>query len=188
MKAIILAGGKGTRLRPVIGDDTPKCLAPVMGTPMIEMVIKRMKNQGIRDITLALGYKAEMFAEKYGHMKCKVESEPLGTGGAILNCLTLDDIETNNPVIIANGDTFVPINYNEILTHHSREVTVSVDKEGHHAGVYIVNPIIFRKMKKKSFSFENELLPLCSFSFFPVPWFNDFGTPAGYAATVKDWV
>ncbi len=188
MKAIILAGGKGTRLRPVIGDFMPKCLAPVMGRPMIEMVIRRMKNQGIRDITLALGYKAEMFEAKYGHMKRRVEREPLGTGGAILNCLAIDDIESNEPVIVANGDTFVLINYNEMLSHHSREVTVSADKTGKHAGVYIVNPSIFRKMKKKGFSFEKELLPLCSFSFFEVPWFNDFGTPTGYAATVKDWV
>lgn len=188
MKAVILAGGKGTRLRSVIGDFMPKCLAPVMGRPMIEMVIKRMKNQGIRDITLALGHKAEMFEEKYGHMKCKVEWEPLGTGGAILNCLTVDDIESNEPVIVANGDTFVPINYNEMLTHHSREVTVSADKTGKHAGIYIVNPSIFRKIRKKSFSFEHELLPLCSFSFFEVPWFQDFGTPEGYANTVRDWV
>lgn len=185
MKAIILAGGLGTRLRPIIGDDLPKCMAPIMGKPMISFVINRMKEQGITDITLSLGYKAEVFLEKYGHMKYKIEDEQLGTGGAIKNCIEGDEPE---PVLVVNGDTICPVNYNDMLTNHVRSLTIAITDKGQSAGVYIINPDIFKKFPKKSFSFENDVIPKVAFSYYNIPWFSDFGTPEAYEKACRDGV
>lgn len=183
MKAIILAGGLGTRLRPVIGNDVPKCMAPVMGKPMINYTINKMKEQGIKDITLALGYKAEAFMKKYGHMKHKIEDEPMGTGGAIKNC-----IKGDKPVLVQNGDTMAVIDYNAMLNHHSKDVTIAVDKNGVSAGIYIINPSIFKKFPQKCFSFEKDVIPHVTFSTYKIDWFTDYGVPETYNNAPKDWI
>ena len=89
MKAIILAGGLGTRLRPLT-DKTPKPLLPIKGTPIIEHAINNFKKHGIKDIILSIGYKAEKIKEYFGdgsrigvNISYCIEEEPLGTGGAI---------------------------------------------------------------------------------------------------------
>lgn len=183
MKAIILAGGLGTRLRPIIGDEMPKCMAPVMGKPMISYTINRMMAHGIKDITLSLGYKAEAFMEKFGHIKYKIESEPLGTGGAIKNCIT-----GNKPILVVNGDTICPVDYKDMFSKHVRQVTIAVDKSGTSAGIYIINVDIFKKFPQKKFSFEKDVIPHVTFSHYLVEFFTDLGTPDSYAKTPKGWI
>lgn len=183
MKAIILAGGFGTRLRPVIGDDMPKCLAPVMGKPMIAGVIKRLKEQGISDITLALHHKAEMFVEKFGNMKYKIETIPLGTGGAIKNC-----IEGDEPFLVVNGDTITSIDYNDMIANYHDPLTIAVTPDGKSSGICIISPKIFESSPKGAFSFENDIVPHTSHNYYPIPWFTDLGTPEAYAKVARDWV
>lgn len=182
MKAIILAGGQGTRLRPVIGDDLPKCMAPVMGRPVITFVINRMKKFGITDITLALGYKAEAVIKKFGHMKYKIESEPLGTGGAIKNC-----IEDDEPIIISNSDTICPIDYADMMKNHIPPLTIAVNEHGISAGIYILNPEIFDEYEG-AFSFEHDVIPNVAHCTYETPWFSDIGTPEEYAKHTKVWI
>ena len=182
MKAIILAGGFGTRLGSLT-EATPKCMLPVMGKPMINYTINRMKRQGITDITLALGYKAEAFLEKYSHMKHKIETEPLGTGGAIKNC-----IEGNEPVLVVNGDTICPMDYNDLRASHIRDIAIAVDKNTTSAGIYIIDPRIFAKFPQKAFSLEKDVIPRVAVSHYPIPWFSDYGTPEAYEKACKDWV
>jgi len=185
MRAIILAGGFGTRLRPVIGDDLPKCMAPVMGRPMVDLIIRNLRKQHIHDITLALHWKAEQFVEKFGDtVKYKIESEPLGTGGAIKNCIEGDD-----PVLVMNGDTITHINYADMLANHAGPLSIAVtQKEGHmiSAGVYIVNPRLLDDYHG-AFSFERDVIPNTLKKFYNIEWFHDLGTPEGYADTPKDW-
>lgn len=182
MKAIILAGGLGTRLRSITGDDLPKCMVRVMDKPIVDYVVRRMRKQGITDITLSLHYKAEKFLEFYGDdelsiVKCTIEERPLGTGGAIKNCITSPDI-----VLVCNGDTIAPIDYEDMARHYEYPLTIARTPDGKSAGIYILNPDIFHEFPQPIFSFENELIPKVHHNFYEIPWFTDIGTPETYKA------
>lgn len=89
MKAIILAGGLGERLRPLT-EKTPKPLLPIQGKPIVEHCIENLKRHGIHEIVLSIGYKAEDIQHYFGDGKrwgvqisYNVEKELLGTGGAV---------------------------------------------------------------------------------------------------------
>src|SRR6201990_1043710 len=105
-EAIILAGGLGTRLRDAV-PDLPKCMAPVAGRPFLFYVINALRMQGIEQFIFSLGYKHEIIeaylADQFASLdyQCTIETEPLGTGGAIkLACSKA----TEKNVVIANGD------------------------------------------------------------------------------------
>jgi len=88
MKAIILAGGRGKRLRPIT-DYIPKPLVPIKNIPIIEWQLKYLKKFGVDEVIICTGYKQEMVenyldAKKIGiKIKYSIEKTPLGTGGAI---------------------------------------------------------------------------------------------------------
>lgn len=187
MKCIILAGGFGTRLRSITGDEIPKCM--IKGwfkpghreVPWLDVIIRNLKSQAITDITLALHYKPDVFINWFGKkLKYKIEEEPLGTGGAIKNCIEGDD-----PVLVLNGDTFINCDFNEMLANHNKQITVAVTKDGTHAGAYIITPSLFSKFTQKVFSFESDVIPYATFSRYEVEGFVDMGTPAGYQAVQK---
>lgn len=108
MQAIILCGGKGTRLRTVIGE-TQKTMTETGGEPFLVKVLKYLKTYKITNVIFATGYKShevrDYFGEKYFfgvEVSYAEEKEPLGTGGAIRNCL---DLLKYNYVLVVNGDT-----------------------------------------------------------------------------------
>lgn len=121
-KAIILAGGLGTRLRAVIAE-LPKCMAPVAGKPFLHYLISYLSNEGIRQFIFSTGYKSEVI-QKYLekeypalNYRLSVEAEPLGTGGAVkLACSTL----TGESVLIVNGDTMFSVRVAEVSKVHER--------------------------------------------------------------------
>ncbi len=87
--AIVLVGGKGTRLRPLT-ETTPKPLLPVVGQPVLERVLARLAAAGVQDAVLALGYGADAFVQAYPEgelasvrLHYAVEHEPLDTAGAV---------------------------------------------------------------------------------------------------------
>jgi len=110
-EAIILAGGLGTRLRDEV-PGLPKCMAPVAGRPFLSYVIDALRMQGIERLVFSLGYKHEVITayleQQYPTLDytCKVEPQPLGTGGGIR--LAIQECKTSN-VLIANGDTLFRI-------------------------------------------------------------------------------
>jgi D-glycero-alpha-D-manno-heptose 1-phosphate guanylyltransferase len=112
LEAIILAGGLGTRLRGVIGEDTPKCMAPVVGKPFLHYLLQYAAEQGITRVVLSLGHKSEAIitwlqAHQYPlTIDWVIETEPLGTGGGILLALTACETEQ---LIVLNGDTMFHI-------------------------------------------------------------------------------
>jgi mannose-1-phosphate guanylyltransferase len=122
MKAIILAGGLGERLKPLT-DHTPKPLLPIKGKPIIEHAIDNFKKHGITDIILAIGYKSEKIKQHFKDGKhlgvnisyC-IESEPLGTGGALREAAK----NINQTFIAINGDNLADFNWSEIITHHKK--------------------------------------------------------------------
>jgi D-glycero-alpha-D-manno-heptose 1-phosphate guanylyltransferase len=110
-EAIILAGGLGTRLREEV-PDLPKALAPVAGAPFLSYVLKYFQSNGIDKFIFAVGYKSEIIKEfvkkslKPDSYEFSVESEPLGTGGAIRMACSKT---AQKNVLVLNGDTFFRI-------------------------------------------------------------------------------
>ena len=118
MKAIILAGGRGKRLRPIT-DKIPKPLIPINNKPLIERTIKYLKKYGITEIIISSGYKSnliEKFLKKKKNFGCEIifsiEKTPLGTGGAVRKALTFIDEES---FVVLNGDIVTNIDLKKIL-------------------------------------------------------------------------
>ena len=119
---IIMAGGKGTRLRPHT-ENCPKPLLPVQGKPMLEYIIERAKGEGFQRFVLAihyLGHMIEDYFEDGSRWQVQIdylrEESPLGTAGAI--SLLSDYPEL--PFIVSNGDVLTDIRYGELLDFHNR--------------------------------------------------------------------
>ncbi len=119
MKAIILAGGKGTRLAPYT-TVLPKPLMPVGDMSILEVVLRQLAHYGFVDITLAVGYLSELLmafcgdGSKFGvHISYSREETPLGTAGPI--GLVSDLAE---PFLVMNGDLLTTINYSSLWQNH----------------------------------------------------------------------
>lgn len=117
MQAVILAGGLGSRLRPIT-ETVPKPMVPVAGTPYLEYQLRELARQDIRDIVLLTGYLGEQIEEYFGtgerlglRLRYSREPEPLGTGGALR--LALPMLEEDFLVIY--GDSYLPIDYQAVL-------------------------------------------------------------------------
>jgi len=110
LEAILLVGGRGTRLRPLtIG--VPKPLLPTAGVPFLAHQIARAAAAGVERIIMATAYRAEMFAEVFGdgarfgaEIVYVSENEPLGTGGGIRNAAARLQAGRDDPVVVLNGD------------------------------------------------------------------------------------
>ncbi|TSA23929.1 nucleotidyltransferase family protein [bacterium] len=120
MKAIILAGGKGTRLKPYT-TNFPKPLMPIGDKPILEIVINSLKEAGIKDVIITTGHLSEMIrtffgnGQKFGvNIKYSIEDKPLGTAGPIK--LLKDELKEN--FLVMNGDVLSDINYSRIIDYH----------------------------------------------------------------------
>lgn len=116
MKAIILAGGHGKRLRPIT-DYVPKSLVPIKNIPIIEWQIKYLKKYGITEVIICTGYKTKMI-ENYLSMKktgvkikFSIEKSPLGTGGAIKKA---GKMINDKSFFVINGDTITNIDLRKL--------------------------------------------------------------------------
>jgi D-glycero-alpha-D-manno-heptose 1-phosphate guanylyltransferase len=128
-EAIVLAGGLGTRLKPVISD-LPKSLAPVSGKPFLAYLLDHAKMQGIEKFIFALGYKTELieqFVKQYLPVESyifSVEKEPLGTGGAVYKACK--QVTAHNAVVF-NADTFFGISLlNLSIVHELRRAACTL--------------------------------------------------------------
>jgi D-glycero-alpha-D-manno-heptose 1-phosphate guanylyltransferase len=129
MTAAILAGGLGTRLRPVMGD-RPPVLAEVGGRPFIFYVLDQLSAAGIQDVVLCTGYLGhqvkEVLGESHGPLRFiySQESSPLGTGGALRRAYPLFIKEQ---VLILNGDSFCDANLRAFaLIHRLRKARATI--------------------------------------------------------------
>lgn len=120
MKALILIGGEGTRLRPLTINSL-KCMAPIANRPFIEYQINLLKKYGIKDIVLSVCHMPEKVkkilgsGKKYGvKLQYADEKKPLGTGGAIKNCEELLDGST----VVMNGDVLTDIKLDSMIKAH----------------------------------------------------------------------
>lgn len=109
MKAFVLAGGLGTRLKPRFGD-LPKGLAPIGGRPFLAHQLEWLVSHGVRDVVVCAGYGADQVRGELGdgaglgaRVVYSVETAPLGTGGALHHARA----HVDGPALVVNGDTLV---------------------------------------------------------------------------------
>ena len=119
LSAVVMAGGQGTRLRPLT-EHTPKPMLPVGEKPVIERIVGQLRDAGIRQVHLATHYKADIFAEYFGNgaafgvaINHVAEEEPLGTAG-VLNTLR----NSKEPLLVVNGDILTRLNYRALVSFH----------------------------------------------------------------------
>lgn len=134
MRAVILAGGKGTRLHPFT-INFPKPLVPLGNTPVLEVLLERLISYQITDVTLTLGHLAELMRAYFERRKdlndrmhlCYVEErEPTGTAGSLALVPDLD-----KTFLVMNGDLLTNINFNELVQFHQEKkaaVTIAVHR------------------------------------------------------------
>lgn len=122
-EAIILAGGKGTRLRSVVSD-LPKPMAPINDLPFLSYILNDLHNKNIKKVYLAVGYLNQKIISYYGNsyknieIDYVIEHEPLGTGGAIKKAIE----KTKSPnVLIVNGDTLFEVSLSNFFELHSKK-------------------------------------------------------------------
>ncbi|SDU52160.1 Nucleotidyl transferase [Gordonia westfalica] len=121
VQAVVLVGGKGTRLRPLTLS-APKPMLPTAGLPFLTHLLSRIHAAGIRDVVLSTSFKAEVFSEYYGdgsklglRLRYVTEDEPLGTGGGIRN--VLDEL-TADTVVVFNGDVLGGTDVRDVIDSH----------------------------------------------------------------------
>jgi len=196
MRAIILAGGLGSRLKEAV-KDLPKPMAPVGGKPFLEYLLLQLKRWGISDVVLSVGYKKEVIQSYFKdgrsfdiQISYSEENEPLGTGGALKQCLVRND---DSRFIVMNGDSFFNISFADLIQYHAGKPGVismalasvqdrsryggveingddgsinSFQKDGLespgliNSGIYIVNRNIVEYIPDGPVSLEGHVLPL----------------------------
>ena len=122
MKAVVLVGGFGTRLRPLTAT-TPKQMLPVVDRPMIEYVVSTLRRAGVSEVILALGYKEDHFRAAYPDTECAgvpltyaVEPEPLDTAGAVR--FAAEAAGLDETFIVLNGDVLTDIDIGSLWARH----------------------------------------------------------------------
>jgi dTDP-glucose pyrophosphorylase len=134
--AVIMAGGKGTRLYPIT-KNMPKPMVKVAGRPILERLILHLVGFGIRRIFISINYMGHVIQKHFGdgeRFGCSIEyleeDEPLGTGGA----LSLLPVKPADPLIVMNGDLVLQANLEQMLSFHNRGgyyATIGAHKYSH---------------------------------------------------------
>lgn len=119
--AVIMAGGRGTRLHPLT-ESTPKPMIPIGGKPLIETIVRTLIDQGFSRIYLSVNYMADVFKAHFGdgsrfgaEIKYIEETTRLGTAGA----LGFMEVRPPGPLLVMNGDLLTSVNYNSLLRFHT---------------------------------------------------------------------
>jgi dTDP-glucose pyrophosphorylase/CBS domain-containing protein len=130
LQAVIMAGGQGTRLRPLT-EDVPKPMLPVGGRPLLELIVEQLQQAGIRQVNVTTHYKPEKIIEHFGdghafgvELHYVNEDQPLGTGGALGLMPT-----PQQPLLVINGDILTQVNFRAMAAYHQEQqadMTVAV--------------------------------------------------------------
>jgi len=130
LQAVVMAGGYGSRLRPLT-EDVPKTMLRVGDRPLLESIVEQLRESGIKRLHLATHYKGDVIARHFGdgrdfgvEIQYVEEDKPLGTAGAL--CLLGS---TEDPVLVVNGDILTRVDFRAMLefhTDHGADMTVAV--------------------------------------------------------------
>jgi dTDP-glucose pyrophosphorylase len=130
LRAVVMAGGFGTRLRPLT-EDLPKPMLPLGSRPLLELIVEQLRDAGIRQVNVAMHYKSEIIADHFKDgqdfgvdIRYVREDQPLGTAGA----LSLLE-ESEEPILVINGDILTRVDFPSMLNfhrEHAADLTVAV--------------------------------------------------------------
>jgi len=136
-QAVILAGGRGTRLAQALGIDIPKPMAPVLGRPLLERTLELLREQGFTKIVLLVHHRAEVVEKHFGdgkqmglQIRYVREEKPRGTGGALVDARPLLEEE----FLVVYGDTLVEMDFSRMIRfhrEHKAEATLFVHPNDH---------------------------------------------------------
>jgi len=125
VKAVVLVGGFGSRLRPLT-IDVPKQMIPVVGVTMLERVLSHLKAHGVTEAVLALGYLPDVFQEAFPDgesmgvkLRYSVESEPLDTAGAVR--IAVETAGIDSTFLVVNGDILSTFDFTSIVNFHKNK-------------------------------------------------------------------
>jgi mannose-1-phosphate guanylyltransferase len=129
LKAVILAGGFGTRLRP-LSCTRPKILFPIVNKPLLQWTFERLAKNSVNEAILAVNYQTEVSIKQSGTPRCGIHisysrdplRKPLGTGGPIRKA---EKKIGQNTFLVLNGDIFADVSYSEILKLHEKKAAVA---------------------------------------------------------------
>src|SRR5437879_13865853 len=120
MKAVVMAGGEGSRLRPLTSG-VPKPLVPVVGKPVMEHILRLLKKHGITEVVVTLQYLGSSIRDYFGdgsdfgmEITYVVEDAPLGTAGSVKNAQQY----LNEPFIVISGDALTDIDLTRAMQYH----------------------------------------------------------------------
>lgn len=178
--AIILAGGKGERLRPFT-NDRPKPMVEIHGKPILAYQLEQLKEAGIKKIVFACSYQREVLqkhvdsGKKYGiEAVFSIEETPLGRGGAIKQAMKMISKDAWDDVVIANGDNLWKLDFEALIKQHqfkkplatvvvvplrSPYGIVEFNKSGHIQG-FSEKPILPHWINAGIYVFSREIEPL----------------------------
>jgi D-glycero-alpha-D-manno-heptose 1-phosphate guanylyltransferase len=157
--AIILAGGLGTRLRPLV-PDLPKPMAPVNGRPFLEHQMDYWIGQGVTRYILSVGYRYEAIVDHFGRryrgvpVDYAIEQAPLGTGGGLLAAVQRAPLDA--PFVVLNGDTFFETDLDALHRFHAERRsawTISLfraSEAGRYMGMQVETDGRIRALKSQS--------------------------------------
>jgi mannose-1-phosphate guanylyltransferase / phosphomannomutase len=146
MKAVVMAGGQGTRLRPLTSNQ-PKPMLPIVGRPMMEHILRLARRHGIDEVVATVQFLASVVRNFFGDgsdlgvsLSYATEEEPLGTAGSVRNARPLLDGRT----LVLSGDSVTDVDLGELIRfHESRDAAVTVTLKRVHDplefGIVIVN-------------------------------------------------
>lgn len=142
-RAVILAGGKGTRLHPFTFA-FPKPLVPIGELPIIDIVMRQLQAAGVRRVTLAVGHLAELITAYFNSrtyegltIDFSREETPLGTAGPLALIRDLDE-----PFFVLNGDLLTSLDYRDLARHHAKEkalITIASYTKSHRVDLGILD-------------------------------------------------
>lgn len=130
LRAVVMAGGYGNRLRPLT-EDVPKPMLPVGNKPLLELIVEQLRQAGIRQVNVATHYKGDVIAEHFKNgeafgvdIRYVNEDQPLGTAGALS---LIEDVD--EPLLVMNGDILTRVDFRALLSfhrEHKADLTVCV--------------------------------------------------------------
>src|SRR5712691_9872579 len=129
MRAVIMAGGQGTRLRPLTSNQ-PKPMLPIVGRPMMEHIIRLARSHGFTEVIATVQFLASVVRNYFGDgsdlgvsLSYATEEEPLGTAGSVRNAAPLLD----DRFLVLSGDSLTDVDLSEVMKfHESKGAAVTV--------------------------------------------------------------
>src|ERR1017187_6362840 len=176
MKAVIMAGGEGTRLRPLTSNQ-PKPMLPMANIPMMEHVVNLLRQHGFEDIVVTVAFMANAIRTYFGdgsefgvRMVYAAEETPLGTAGSVRNARD----ELTERFLVISGDVLTDIDLTSMMQFHEKNKALAtlalcaVEKPGWgqvfsdtiNTGIYVLEPEIFDLIPEgRAVDFSAEVFP-----------------------------